>query len=79
MTTHHETNPTSPCAGEGVGYWECDTPGGCTDCRELAISLNDYTQFDTWAEDLDALVDVYAKKAELRRLTSACLALVVGG
>jgi hypothetical protein len=67
----------APCAGEGVGYWECDTPGGCTDCRNLAISLNDHEQFACWGADLDALADVYRKKAELSYATSDRLALIV--
>jgi hypothetical protein len=23
------------------GYWNCDVPGGCTDCRRLAREIND--------------------------------------
>jgi hypothetical protein len=28
-------------ARTGEGYWTCDVPGGCTDCRALARELGD--------------------------------------
>lgn len=28
-------------ARTGEGYWTCDVPGGCTDCRALAAELGD--------------------------------------
>lgn len=41
-----------PCyaATSGEGYWTCDTPGGCPDCRALAREINDTEQLATWDE-----------------------------
>lgn len=35
-------------ARTGEGYWTCDVPGGCPDCRRLAIELDDKATLDTW-------------------------------
>lgn len=32
-------------ARTGDGYWTCDVPGGCPDCRTLALELNDRETF----------------------------------
>ena len=39
-----------PCnaALSGQGYWTCDVPGGCSDCRSLAREINDTEQIATW-------------------------------
>jgi hypothetical protein len=52
MTSTATTTETTPCAGVGNGYFECDIPGGCPDCRRLAIDIDDDLQFDEWADDL---------------------------
>lgn len=72
MTSTTET--TTPCAGEGVGYFNCDVPGGCDDCRHLAISIDDFEQFDAWADDLETMAAVLTEKAAMRRRTAAHLA-----
>lgn len=38
------------------GYWTCDVPGGCRDCRSLARSAEDDYQLDEWK----------AERAEIR-------------
>jgi hypothetical protein len=35
-------------AKTGLGYWTCDVPGGCRDCRVIAIEANDTEQLATW-------------------------------
>lgn len=40
------------CAGTGTGYWNCDVPGGCSDCRSLAREIGDADQLAAWKEDL---------------------------
>lgn len=37
-------------ARSGEGYWTCDVPGGCPDCRSLATEINDTAQLDAWKE-----------------------------
>lgn len=34
---------SEPChaARTGEGYWTCDIPGGCVDCRALAAEIGD--------------------------------------
>lgn len=33
------------------GYWTCDVPGGCDDCRQIARDGRDWYQFKIWAEE----------------------------
>lgn len=42
------------CAGVGNGYWECDIPGGCRDCKDLALEAGDFAQLFDWNESLTA-------------------------
>lgn len=42
---------TTTCAGDGTGYWNCDVPGGCADCRSLAREIEDTEQLSVWAEE----------------------------
>lgn len=37
----------------GDGYWTCDVPGGCTDCRRLARAIDDKYQLAIWREELE--------------------------
>jgi hypothetical protein len=31
-----------------MGYWTCDVPGGCSDCRAIAREANDTEQLAVW-------------------------------
>lgn len=35
-------------ARTGEGYWTCDVPGGCADCRDLASEIDDDEQINEW-------------------------------
>lgn len=35
-------------ARTGEGYWTCDVPGGCADCRALAAEIDDTEQIAAW-------------------------------
>lgn len=35
-------------ARTGEGYWTCDQPGGCDDCRRLAVEIDDHEQLSVW-------------------------------
>jgi hypothetical protein len=39
-------------ARTGAGYWTCDTPGGCPDCRALAAELGDADTFPHAGHDV---------------------------
>lgn len=43
-----------PCnaALSGAGYWTCDVPGGCKDCRALAREIDDQEQLQTWKDEV---------------------------
>jgi hypothetical protein len=66
MTATYGTEPAT-CAGVGHGYFECDHPGGCKGCRQLAVDIYDSEQFEWWATDLD---DLDPKLAAARRATA---------
>lgn len=36
-------------ARTGEGYWTCDVPGGCSDCRALAREIDDTDQIAQWS------------------------------
>jgi hypothetical protein len=41
---------TTEChaARASEGYWTCDVPGGCSDCRALAREIDDTEQIVRW-------------------------------
>lgn len=48
----------TPCraARTGEGYWTCDVPGGCGDCRHLAVALPDPDQIAEWNAERAAAI-----------------------
>ena len=42
------TTANCHAARTGEGYWTCDVPGGCGDCRTLAVEIEDRAQIAAW-------------------------------
>ena len=49
-----EAEVQGDCAGVGNGYWYCDLPGGCPDCRALATEAGDGAQLAAWKAEVQA-------------------------
>jgi hypothetical protein len=64
MTNDTDTDTTTPCAGEGNGYWLCDVVGGCAGCRELAAAIDDTDQLADWKAEAEAEVEAPADEVD---------------
>lgn len=59
---------TKDCAGVGVGYWECDVPGGCADCRRIARAAEDWGLLEEWRLERDPVLEGLRAQVERQRV-----------